>query len=597
MVSMLMGSSIAATGIAQEVPKIARYYITPPEPTPGQYPVAGPYIDSILIKLITSPDAAVIALEKGEVDAITHHLPPSTLTALATNPDIEVRPVEHVYQAGFYWNTWGIYNIGPEAASCPGSAYAVGDLQFRTAWKYAWGDAPFLEEIYGFKTDRSVGAIGKVFGDFYAFEPYGPYKGVKQDLNKAKEILDEAGYKDIDGDGWRETPTGLPINLKLVIFAEIPENAPLSLAFTHLGKQMEIKVTTFAMDSVSIWPMWFEAKGFDISAAEGEWMACWPEYPYYCYHSTRPPGICFTSGLPEQDAAIDKIWASMNREEAKKWAHEFQRLVYEDGNPLQYGYLAGITPYRTDRFVGWINSPSAPPYRNPWNYLNVRLANGEYGGQLVMAFGPPSTSNNNPWAWYEFYDQDVWGGGGFGLIWETLFRYHTPTDTAGPLVPCLAESYDSETLADGSEVVTVHLFRNIKWSDGVPFTAADVKYSLDKQLEFKQSPFAGQLLTSRLYKTEVVDDYTAKLYFKKAGMWNIYKASDAPILPEHIWKPMEEAGVKLPEYTLKDSDLVGTGPFKLKEWKRGEYILLEKNPLYRDLPKTVYEGNRWAPPK
>ena len=60
-----------------------------------------------------------------------------------------------------------------------------------------------------------------------------------------------------------------------------------------------------------------------------------------------------------------------------------------------------------------------------------------------------------------------------------------------------------------------------------------------------------------------------------------------PIVPEHKWRDIADPQL------YADSHPIGTGPFLYNEWKRGEYIILDKNKEYRNLPKAL-SGNRWA---
>jgi peptide/nickel transport system substrate-binding protein len=98
-------------------------------------------------------------------------------------------------------------------------------------------------------------------------------------------------------------------------------------------------------------------------------------------------------------------------------------------------------------------------------------------------------------------------------IYSGLLQYGPDDpDTWGP---DLAERWD--TSADGLEH-TFHLRRGVKWHDGQPFTAADVKASLDRvtAADFR-SPRCGTMLKPLVERTDLVDEYTVKIRLKFAA--------------------------------------------------------------------------------
>lgn len=145
--------------------------------------------------------------------------------------------------------------------------------------------------------------------------------------------------------------------------------------------------------------------------------------------------------------------------------------------------------------------------------------------------------------------------------------------------PDLAERWEGS--ADGLEY-TFHLRRGVKWHDGQPFTAADVKTSLDRvtSAEFR-SPRCGTMLKPLMAGTDTVDDHTVKIRLKLATPIFLPTLASAwcRIVPKHI---LERDG----DLTQSKS-VIGTGPFKFKRYVRGNVIEWERNENYYN-PKLPY---------
>lgn len=143
-------------------------------------------------------------------------------------------------------------------------------------------------------------------------------------------------------------------------------------------------------------------------------------------------------------------------------------------------------------------------------------------------------------------------------------------------VPDLAESWKITTTNDGKMSVAFYLVKNATWHDGVPFTSADVKFSY----EVVGPKFNSFLANMKKYleSIDTPDNYT--VIFRFNTTWGLilypgyFGGSGTCISPKHLY---EGTDIVNNPYNTKP---VGTGPFKFKEWKRGEYILLERNNNY-----------------
>ncbi len=155
-----------------------------------------------------------------------------------------------------------------------------------------------------------------------------------------------------------------------------------------------------------------------------------------------------------------------------------------------------------------------------------------------------------------------------GKIYQSLLTY-------GPDLkprPSLARSW---TISPDGLTYTFELQKNVKWHDGKPFTSADVVFSADKFLR-EVHPRMRQLMNQRV--ASVTADGDDRVVFKLKEPFNpfiyAFEVSTMPMIPKHIYDGTDYRN------NPANNTPIGTGPFKLAEWKRGAYIHLVKNPDY-----------------
>lgn len=164
-------------------------------------------------------------------------------------------------------------------------------------------------------------------------------------------------------------------------------------------------------------------------------------------------------------------------------------------------------------------------------------------------------------------------------------------DGKSEIVPSLAKSWD---ISEDGKTYILHLMEGVKFHNGEDFKADDVVYSLNRIVTVQgavNSSFVSQIegfdelangVATELSGVKAIDDYTIEIKLKEpyAGFMASLAAAPVSILDE---KTTTMAGDKFgiePEFT------VGTGPFKLKEWKLNEGIELVKNENYwKEAPK------------
>ena len=151
------------------------------------------------------------------------------------------------------------------------------------------------------------------------------------------------------------------------------------------------------------------------------------------------------------------------------------------------------------------------------------------------------------------------------LVFDGLLKYNTSVELVGNL----AESWDIEE--DGL-VIVFHLRKNVKWHDGYPFRAKDVKFTYECLIDPKvPTPYSGDF--KMVKSVEVVDDYTVKVIYKEPFAPGL-TSWGMPIMPKHL---LEGENLLTTEFARNP---IGTGRYKFKRWKTGERIDLVSNHEY-----------------
>ncbi|HVJ65419.1 MAG TPA: ABC transporter substrate-binding protein [Bdellovibrionota bacterium] len=172
-------------------------------------------------------------------------------------------------------------------------------------------------------------------------------------------------------------------------------------------------------------------------------------------------------------------------------------------------------------------------------------------------FGEPP--NLNPFSYTDLYAQNV-----FNYVLDQLMVYNSDTYE---WQPNLAERF--ETSKDG-KVFTFFLRKNAKFHDGVPVTAADVKFSFDAIFDDAYGAARQRTYYTGIAKVEVVDDHTVKFYTKDTYFGNLQQAALLWIVPKHVYGDP----TKGPKIT---KTVVGSGPYSLEKLEQGKRLIVKRN--------------------
>lgn len=128
------------------------------------------------------------------------------------------------------------------------------------------------------------------------------------------------------------------------------------------------------------------------------------------------------------------------------------------------------------------------------------------------------------------------------------------------LIPWLAESWD---VSEAGKEYTFKIREGVKWQDGEPMTAEDVKFSFEYYAEYP--PVTDDLEISEnnyIEKIEVLDDHTINIQVDRPNATLLERFGTARIIPKHIWEDVDD-----PIKFTKPEAVIGCGPYILTDYE------------------------------
>lgn len=216
------------------------------------------------------------------------------------------------------------------------------------------------------------------------------------------------------------------------------------------------------------------------------------------------------------------------------------------------------------------------------NAEEFSYAPGTHGGTLTFAtISEPLTFN-----------AELANDAGTSRVLGYLFEGLTETSWLDDgIEPVLAESWERSD--DGLRWV-FHLRDDVRWHDGVPFTAHDVEFTFNRVIynddfeassrptfEFRRLDAATGAWETSPMTVAALDDHTVEFVLPHSFA-PFLRSMGTAIYPKHILEGPIGAGT-FTEFWGIDTDpteIVGTGPFTIAEYAPGEQVIFERNPNY-----------------
>ena len=163
-----------------------------------------------------------------------------------------------------------------------------------------------------------------------------------------------------------------------------------------------------------------------------------------------------------------------------------------------------------------------------------------------------------------------------GILNEPLIKIDSKLNYIPTLVEQVPTLQNGGIAPDGL-TVTFKLRKDVKWHDGTPFTAKDVKFTYDMIVN-PDVPVRGRVGWDQIDQVNLPDDYTISFHFKTIDAAFLDRVAIVTMLPQAVLSKVA------PKDLTKDpwfkSNKPGLGPFTFVEWKPGNYITVQRNPNY-----------------
>jgi len=529
-------------------------------------PLEGPYFKEIRFKIYASSQAVTQALVAGDVDVIDFF-------EAEQIPDIQPGLTAGTinYTQGAEQGQWVF------ALQC--QRYPLNITDFRRAIAHLVDKNKIVAEgLQGlaYKIETFCGSPG--YGD-WAGRDYVTYEFSP---TKAGEILDRLGF--VKGaDGKRIDPkTGLTMR-PLVIYARV-EHPHRIFSARELARQMDVVGIPYELNEVPravTSAKVFLEQDYDIYTAgwgggpDVDWM-------YDNFYSTSPPSMNFMLFRNStMDAALDRLKFSPTREQCVQAQQEVERIVSEQLPCIPLYAKAYISPY-SSRVTHVVDLAWRSGVTNWMTFFYARDRDQKYGSVLNVGWSSdpqqPSPLYNINWWWD-------------GMVVDTVYEYLMDADPVTfKEIPWLAKSWSVEPWTASGDIpglkITYNLVENATWHDGLPVTADDVVFTWLYTQREANPVYISYLLN--LVTAEATDRFTAVAYLNTTSYWALHwLGENIPMIPKHIWENITNSVQYQP---ITEGNLIGSGSYKFKEYRPGEYFIIEANPNYWRRPKDSTLG-------
>ena len=189
--------------------------------------------EKVTVEIVNS-QTIVSALKAGKYD-IAYQIPTDLYKTFKDLDNLQVLGRQELYysymgfKVGKYDKEKGMSVVDPNAK--------MGDIKLRQALAYGLDIEQMVKAFYHGLRERATTSIPPVFKKYYTKD----IKGFPYNPEKAKQLLDEAGYKDVNGDGYREDKNGKPFEVRIAAMAGGDIAEPLVQFYIQQWKEIGIK--------------------------------------------------------------------------------------------------------------------------------------------------------------------------------------------------------------------------------------------------------------------------------------------------------------------------------------------------------------------
>lgn len=316
------------------------------------HPLYPPKIDGAIFQTFDNQDGLVQALRTGQVDMIME-MPATAVPGLRNDSNITLvsGPPAAPSVTDIFFNLVTPENCPPDDGACTGHP-ALLDRNVRLALAHATDKQQIIDVVLLGLGNPGLTLIPDSLGFFYndSLQDY------EFDLDKANQILDDAGYLDTNNDGVREMPDGSRDLTFRMNWPGDSTNAPrMAEILNGLWSQIGVKTELQALDPDALTSVCCPAFDFDVIL--WGWGSD-PDPAFLLSVMTTQEIPTGTSETGYSNPAYDELFAQqaveLDQEKRRDIIWEMQKIVHDDVVYIIPFYAANVQAFRNDRFQGWI---------------------------------------------------------------------------------------------------------------------------------------------------------------------------------------------------------------------------------------------------
>ena len=325
----------------------------------------------------------------------------------------------------------------------------------------------------------------------------------------------------------------------------------------ELGFDVKLAPTDFARIAEIVW----KRQQYDTAAIKfaGRANRIDPDHWIYAVFHTGAVANESAYSNPEYDRLAVLQRATLDLNKRRETVFKAQEFLGREQPFTPIVHPHEIHAYNADRFSD-VEPMMVEGLNGVWTFVEMKPKS----GSKVLRWGYPlDVSTMNPVATIAAHDFETQR-----LIYDSLVQISRKG---------YPEKWAAQDIKEVSPtVIEVKLRPGMKFHDGKPLTAEDVRFTYDLFRMEKGSRM--YLYTSMITDIQIIDPLTVRFVLKEPyAPFLVNSLSQVPLLPKHVWDGLpQKAGLsKIQDWP--NSQPIGSGPFKFEYWRRGEEMKLTRN--------------------
>jgi peptide/nickel transport system substrate-binding protein len=314
-----------------------------------------PKVDEVVFELYTNPDTMAQDLKLGTIDGALD-IPPAQFKPLGAEEGITTSQS----------TSWNFIELAMNSYDSPDSKGnpVLKDQQFRQAVNWAVDRQKVVDVAYqGYAT---LGSSLVVPYSKYHWEPPAD-QAFTYDPEKARQILEAAGYKDVDGDGFRETKDGKQLSLRFYATTDSTQNQTAGKLIVGWLEDVGIKLDFQVIDSGTL-------INYQYSYTGDTYTPDWDLFIWYWVQDVDPNFIVDIYTPQQIEGWNDCLWTDpeytkLNEQQATTIdeaqripiVQQMQQIFYEGAAYAILDYPYQLEAYNTADWQGWVHVPGEAP--------------------------------------------------------------------------------------------------------------------------------------------------------------------------------------------------------------------------------------------